>query len=171
MEITCAASESFFALHQMTFVLVSAETGSSTHWFRILSKMVPTPHDSLWSTTHLVPFQTVFIPQKEVPSLKMKVSTQGSPSWMPSLGVTYTVYVMMPVSTGFKWMNDVSRCWFLFFSLFFACKKEKKKERKRRAEKIFSWKRSKKSVHKGGLSCANMSKYERIDEFKLSSFF
>ena len=48
-------------------------------------------------------------------------------------------------------------------------KGEKKRERKRADEKIFSWKRSKKSVHKGVKTF--VCKYERIDEFKLSSFF
>jgi hypothetical protein len=57
----------------------------------------------------------------------------------------------------------MSRCWFLFFSLF-AIKKEKEELKKSSCEK----EAPQKSVHKRG---AFVCKYERIDEFKLSSFF
>lgn len=61
-------------------------------------------------------------------------------------------------------MKDVFCPSRFFFSL--AIKKEKKEER--RAEKIFAMKKERKikSFTKGSF-CA----YERIDEFKLSSFF
>tara|TARA_B100001175_G_C19208370_1_gene494670 strand:- start:465 stop:662 length:198 start_codon:yes stop_codon:yes gene_type:complete len=60
-------------------------------------------------------------------------------------------------------------CWFLFFSLSFAIKKEKKEE-KEELKKSSCEKEAKKisSQRKGG---AFVCKYERIDEFKLSSFF
>ena len=63
----------------------------------------------------------------------------------------------------------MSRCWFLFFSLSFAIKKEKKEE-KEELKKSSCEKEAKKisSQRKGG---AFVCKYERIDEFKLSSFF
>ena len=65
-------------------------------------------------------------------------------------------------------MNDVSRCWFLFFSLFFAIKKEKKEEKEFQLKKSSREKEAKNQFTKGGLF---VCKYERIDEFKLSSFF
>tara|TARA_B100001769_G_C21911719_1_gene491926 strand:+ start:93 stop:287 length:195 start_codon:yes stop_codon:yes gene_type:complete len=60
-------------------------------------------------------------------------------------------------------------CWFLFFSLSFAIKKEEKEE-KEELKKSSCEKEAKKisSQRKGG---AFVCKYERIDEFKLSSFF
>ena len=64
-------------------------------------------------------------------------------------------------------MNDVSLLVSLFFSL--AIKKEKKEE-KEELKKSSCEKEAKKisSQRKGG---AFVCKYERIDEFKLSSFF
>ena len=64
-------------------------------------------------------------------------------------------------------MNDVSRCWFLFFSLFFQIKKEKKEEKEFQLKKSSREKEAKNQFTKGAFVC----KYERIDEFKLSSFF
>lgn len=64
-------------------------------------------------------------------------------------------------------MNDVfCRSLVVGFSFFLSIKKEKKEER--RAEKIFGRKKSEKSSPSQRGFCVS---YERIDEFKLSSFF
>ena len=46
-------------------------------------------------------------------------------------------------------MNDVSRCWFLFFSLFFATKKEKKEEKEFQLKKSSREKEAKNQFTKG----------------------
>ena len=50
-------------------------------------------------------------------------------------------------------MNDVSRCWFLFFAI----KKEKKEEKEFQLKKSSCEKEAKNQFTKGGLSCANMN--------------
>ena len=59
-------------------------------------------------------------------------------------------------------------CWFLFFSLSFAIKKEKKEEKEELKKSSCEKEAKKISSQRGG---AFVCKYERIDEFKLSSFF
>jgi len=51
-------------------------------------------------------------------------------------------------------MNDVSRCWFLFFSLF-CNQREKKEEKEFQLKKSSREKEAKNQFTKGGLLCAN----------------
>ena len=55
-------------------------------------------------------------------------------------------------------MNDVSRCWFLFFSLFFAIKKEKKKREKEELKKSSREKEAKNQFTKGVLFVCQIRK-------------
>ena len=47
-------------------------------------------------------------------------------------------------------MNDVSRCWFLFFSLFFQSKGEKRREKEELMKKSSCEKEAKNQFTKGG---------------------
>ena len=69
-------------------------------------------------------------------------------------------------------MNDVSRCWFLFFSLFFKSKKEKKRrERKKSCKKSSREKEAKNQFTKGVFfSCANMKELMMMNSNFLHSF-